>query len=810
MNPVNRKHIPIPEVKRIFRELLVDEYISPNGVVDISINNPLSNFKLLHHLLIGRFSRVVEHHRDTPIPLIGLDIETDHTTGEPRLMGFSYSDDFYHPEEYPTLDSLFRLVTSTIQNSPDTQFVTWGNLDINCIIRLFDPTDSERKRISRGISGKFRNGKWLNFPPLMRPVLGGLRQFCIDHYIPGRSLRLGIVDSGHYHTVWVYNLSQFYETTIRSTARAMGLEWQDYDENTHLIDWRMFDSVQQYKNDCLASNEQDARTVRLMARNLQEIFYKVFDAYPALLVSAGSLADASVSKELDMQDYAANSWNYLKYSVFGGESEDVTLAECLLSEAYSAGYVDQFAIGYFPELHTADISSAYPHKIRQLPDLRYCELHVGSGDPTRHIKQLEKEDRKVFTAAIRGRVTIPENLQYHPITTKTPQKQNIRPIGTFQAAYLLEEREFCEKYGAKFEREKYVIFALTEYHPAPIARVSMKLAELRDNYRKLAFEQPKESDEYRLYDAMQYRVKVIDNSLYGKTVATTEIIELNESGDPDITGYKAGDRFNMLYGSWITALTRVQLAQACMSITENGGNPVMAMTDSVYWQGRLTDLPDDVIAQEKTAGYFEPPHSVQDFYLVKTGQYEFRYGDNWYHKMRGLNVPYEDRVDSESFYRKLICDFTSGLSPYAHPEDIEIPVNTRKLITVGSHDLDHLGLVSDGTALLRPFVLSAKQIEPFVMDWPKTLNGSIRLAPPTANNDETPYQLLSGLYQNGHEQVTRHQRKRILYLLTVKYTGMHIGNRFNGKMPEDKHRLSEISWDELQDWGGIKREWAKI
>lgn len=810
MNPVNQRHIPIPQLREIFNTRLINEYIPEFGPLDIAFNTPAVNFKLLHHLLIGRYSKVTMHHQETPIPLIGLDIETDHTTGQPKLLGFSYADGFYYSDDNPTLQSFYGVIKGIIDNSPGTQIVTWGTLDINCIIRLFDPTEAERVRVSKGISGKFVNGMWKVSPPILRRL--GDKSFCVDHYITGRSLRLGIFDGSRYRTVWIYNLSQFYETRIADTAKALQLEWQDFERDTHLIDWRRFESDSDYRNECLESNHQDARIVRQMAMHLQNVFHTVFDAYPALLVSAGSLADAAVSKILSPEDYAANSWQYLKYSTFGSDDPVVTQAESLLSEAYSAGYVDQFAIGYFPEAFTADISSAYPHKIRQLPDLRYCKLHAGTGDPLPHIKALEDAGNKIFTAVIRGKVTIPENLLYHPITVRTPQKQNIRPLGTFEAAYFIEEKVFCQDYGATFRNETYVIFALSEYKEAPIAQVSNMLAKLRDEYRAKMYDDATSDMERILFDAMQYRVKVIDNSMYGKTVATTEIMEDDpESGQPVFLGYKAGDRFNLLYGGWITATTRVQLAHACMAIDSAGGNPIMAMTDSVYWQGKLSDLPDDMIAYDvKTAGMFEPPHAIHDFYVVKTGQYEYRVEDVWEHKMRGLNLPFEDRSSNSSFYRSLIQNYVSDKPEYMHPEDIEIPVNTRKLVSIGSPRLENLGLVADGQALLRPFVLSNKQSERFIHNWNKTLNGSIRLKPPVAMSDETPYQALSDLYENGAEYLTRHERKRLFYLTIAKHTGLTIANRFGGRMPLEKRRLTEISWAELELWSGVRKEWCRL
>ena len=800
MNPVNQNHIPIPLLREMFAKSLEDESphkISVNlAAIDFALHTVSSNFKLLHHLLISRYSKVTLHHTNTMFGMVGLDIETDHTTGKPKLLGYSYEDGYYFSVENPTLVDLFGTVNSLINNKRGTNLVTWGNLDITCIIRLFDPNEDERNRIKSGLGGNFSKGEWIAEPPLLREVNG--TPFFIDHYISGRSLRLGVIHKNRSYSIWIYNISQFYPTTIAETAKALGFDWTNYDRDTHLVDWNRFTADPDYRVLVIESNRQDAEIVRKMATNLANTFNNVFGAYPKLLVSAGSLADGAVSKLLSVDDYASNNWRHLRYTTFKG-SPFIDLAESILSEAYSAGYVDQFGIGYYERAFTADISSAYPDKIRRLPDLRNFRIFAGKGDPSLKISELEDSGWRVFTAAIRGTVTIPEHLKFHPITVKTAQRQNIRPLGTFNAAYMLEERTFCIEWGARFTSEVWTLFATKEWKTAPIARVSEKLQELRSDFIRKR-QNAATDEEAMLFDGMQYTVKVVDNSLYGKNVMTVSIVE-DIDGKPTTTGFRAGDRFNQLYGAWITATTRIQLAEACMALDKAGSRPIMAMTDAVYWSGNKDDLPFESIAKVKTAGYFESPETIDDFYVVKTGQYEYRKGHVFDHKVRGLNMPYEDRSSKESFYRKTIKEWAAEKLTW-HPEDIEIPIRTRKLMTIGMHDLNKLGLIEDGISMMRPFVLSGKQVEPWITDWVKCLDGHIWLKPAVIelDEDDTPLQFISGLHEKGGNYLNRHERKRLFYLLAVKCTG---------KVILDK-RLSHYSWVELEEWAGLKREWCKI
>lgn len=819
MHTTNDHHIKLQRVRELF-EYTVGGYLAridnPTArELNYALYNQSPDFKIIHPLFIGKYSRIMKHHKDNLVSVVGFDIETEYTSGHPMLFGFSYDDQTYFSIHRPDLQHFYQVVKNLIDNSPGTNLVTWGNLDLQEVIRLFDPDGAEQAFISRGYSGSYdkHNQEWIAHPPAMREMDTG-DLFFIDHYISGRSLRIGIVSDGHARSIWIFNISQFYPARISQTAQSLKMGWTDFPEDTHLIDWERFENDSDYYRNCIESNKQDARIVRHLAGNMGDMFNRVFDAFPSLLVSPGSLADAAVSKLLSDTDYASNSWRWISYNNyhFRNNMDTVRKAESLLSEAFSAGYVDQFAMGYFGEVHTADISSAYPHKVRHLPDLRQCELFSGEGDPNRKIQKLKTAGYFVFTAVIRGRVIIPEDLKYHPITIRTHQRQNIRPTGSFSAAYYLEERTFCKQHGARFEDEEYIIFAFKSEILAPIANVSTKLKTLRTEYSIERDSYSKDSDSWIVNDGMQEIIKKIDNSLYGKTVMTTPIVEdINDK--VEITGFKGGDRYNMLYGGVITSRTRVQLAEGLTAIEQNGGQPILAMTDAITWRGKQTDLPSSFTRPTKVAGYFEEPETVQDFYLLKTGQYEYRKGEKWEHKMRGLNLPFDRRSDSESFYRKTLIEFCSELDPFTHPQDIEIPLPTRRLITIGAYDISRLGLIEDSISNLKPFVLSGKQTQRYVFDWIKLLNGNTTLKNPVIVNGEgSPLAYLRELYEHGKEHLTRYERKQLFYWECM----LRIVNEGNLTLEEIqeritlKKRLTEYSFAELEKLFGITRRELKI
>jgi hypothetical protein len=761
------------------------------------------SLKIQHPLFIKSWKNPMLRYKDEPLKLVGLDMESDHKTGEPKLLGIYWPNDGYFPFENPDLETLRNLLENL--SVERLNMICWGNFDIQCLLRVLQPEEHERQYISRGLSAKPEK----NLYPLIRTVNNW--NVFVSHYLSRRSLKLGLQDLNYpdrIYYIWLFNCSQFYPGSIKQNSIGSGLKWINYPENTHLIDWHRYKTISSYKRLVQLSNKQDALSVYTLAMNLQTRFAKVFDCYPSLLVSTGSLTDTAVSKILseNPEDYKATSQKWITENVWRKNSLDTTITEfeLLATEAFSAGYVDQFAIGYFKEVWNADLSSAYPSIIRNLPDLRYSSLFYGKNN-------LENEMvlKEGWTAIINGQVSIPQTLNYHPITMKTYHRENIRPTGTFNATYTWQEREFCIEHGATFSDESYVIVTINNWLPSPLAKVSQILGE----YREILIHESQlaKGDMKTLFDGQQFVVKVIDNSLYGKTVQTMELID-EVDGSPVVSGYTTGDRYNMLYGLFITSCIRIQIAKACNSIKSNGGTPIMTMTDAIYWLGDGSNLPSHLIATTKTAGMFEPSHMVKDFYLLKTGQYEYQDQGKWSYKLRGLNVDFSVIDGKESFYRKLIKSHTANLPHFTNPKSIEIVVPAKKLITIGSQRLENLALIDDTPIKIRPFVLSDKQIEGSIKSWKDLLDSYQMLKQPHIINDKPQLDFLNKLYLSNEKgnNVIKTERKKTHWskskqqqdLLKLRYIIRCYS--LTGKSPPEG-RSYRLSWEVLTDHYKIER-----
>ena len=200
MHTFNDHHIPLQRVRELFNSTVggvlerVDNATARE--LNYALNTVSPDFKIIHPLFIGKYSRIMKHHKDKQLSVVGFDIETEHTTGHPMLFGFHYGTSYF-PIHRPTLEDFYQVVKNLINNSPGTNFVTWGNLDLQEVIRLFDPDAAEQNFISRGYAGSYDKHKkqWIAVPPCSRIIETNGDEFFIDHYISNRSLRLGIVNS---------------------------------------------------------------------------------------------------------------------------------------------------------------------------------------------------------------------------------------------------------------------------------------------------------------------------------------------------------------------------------------------------------------------------------------------------------------------------------------------------------------------------------------------------------------------------------------------------------------------------------------
>ena len=450
---------------------------------------------------------------DKPLNLIGIDIETNHISSEPRLLG-QWDGTTYQYALGGFIGHLFQLVKRCSEEQKAIAY--WNRLDPFILFKLFlaelESDDDRERALDRfgKISGEIKNGNW-SINPVVEIAYGDYK-FGIIQVIRS-SIQFYYYDTiKNLKKVWAYDIATLFQNGLEKEATSRLPYYSKVDKGAHLVDWQRFNTDDNYrKNIVLKSNELDARAVFDLGYAIQEDFKNAFGYYPRTLVSQGSLARAAImatlrnqyknaysEKELDKKVMEeVQSMGFLKFYdewMTKYPKETVIDLYCLLTESYSGGYIEAVRYGSAPAGWYADIASAYPGVIQNLYDLRNATITTGTGEPPR------TPNSYVF---MRGTLEVPSHIQFNPITIKHPvfQTTNIRAVGNYRASYSLEERDFMKTLGTKFSNETWYHIQ-TEGKPSPLASVCMNFIELRKRFQAVK-------------STSQYMAKIAANSLYG-------------------------------------------------------------------------------------------------------------------------------------------------------------------------------------------------------------------------------------------------------------------------------------------------------
>lgn len=634
-----------------------------------------------HPSLIKHFASVnMNKIHDEPIKLVGLDLETNHLTAELKLLGFYDGIKYaYYTKDF--LEVIFSYIRYA--KHENIAIAYWNRLDPFVIFRQFLQrlTEEQVKRSLKrfgNVSGEWdrKKGKW-KVDPVVEVEYSNWC-FGIKNAIRS-SIQFFYYDKGdpQLKTVWAYDIAQLYLNGLEKEATKRLPYYSKVDKSAHLVEWDRFESDEFYRNDIvLKSNELDAKAVRDLGIMIQEEFKTAFGYFPRSLISQGSLARASIvakiiDKYKDIEDEAERnrmavddikSIGFINYYDEWLEKYGEFILKdlfALTTEAYSGGYIEAIRLGYSESAYYSDLASAYPSIEVELYDLRNAKITTGKGSPPIIDKSY---------CFIRGKVEIPEEVQYHPLTIKHPihKETNIRAVGDYIASYTIEERNYLLSLGATFTEETWYNIE-TSGHLSPLAEVIKEFIHLRE---KLKAEN----------NSAEYMAKISANSAYGILFEATMDHEDFEDDVINI-GYRAGEFFNPIFATYITANTRIKLARASNEIEKQGGKVLLLMTDSVFWQGSPEMLPKDMIREVKTLGYFEPPQEVKNFLCLGSGRYGYE-NENGYvqAKKRGLNAT--GYMDEQGI---MIEDFSwlEALKSAVRQDSEYMYIKVRTLVSVG-------------------------------------------------------------------------------------------------------------------------------
>lgn len=586
-----------------------------------------------------------------------IDVET--VDNELFIFGYTLNGKYYYSED-KFYDVFHYLLLESIRNKRD--ILTWSRYDNTHILKmLLSKIENEEKiyKILRRV-GKVSPVyayKYKNYDITLNDIIKDSFIFTISD------------NKNKPRRITIYNLKNLYQDGLEKVAKNYGLDYYSkLGEEYHIIDKERYYRDNEYKRMVLLSNELDNRVIIDIAKIMLENFRKFAGVYPKTIYTNGSIARSYLLayKEIRVKDLQFKS--LFGKSIYFNDLLDYSM------RAYHGGKIESYVLGYIPKAKIIDITSAYPYALSNLPKLtNKVQYHLGT-------TLLDS----FYYAFIRCDIIINNENFIHPIIVKNPINQaNISPYGYIENVIITKiEYDYLIENGVEvIVKDFYGIEHIDNVYP--YKNLVNHLFENRMKYRKTNI-------------SVSDMFKTIINSLYGITYELTDIYE--EKGDEIIwKGYRAGDFFNPVIASYITAIIRTYLSKVSYNIIQNGGDVYLNMTDSIIYNG---DITLDVFSEKKVLGKFEKPTEIRDIIILGAGRYEYReeFGDKYVIKNRGFSVKRKDRSFYSNFNLK-------G----------EFRIKTREFVssfkaTTKKFNFKDMGHLLDSDYVINPFNLGGKRI----------------------------------------------------------------------------------------------------
>jgi len=586
-----------------------------------------------------------------------IDIET--VENELFIFGYVLNGKYCYAEN-DFYDVFHDLLIESIREKCD--ILTWSRYDNTHILKmLLSKIDNEEEiyKILRRVNkvSPVYTYKYKNFEIVLNDIIKDNFIFTIND---GRNKPKRIT---------IYNLKNLYQDGLEKVAKNYGLDYYSkLGEEYHIIDKNKYYNDSEYKKMVLLSNELDNRVIIDIANIMLENFKKFAGVYPKTIFTNGSIARSYLLayKEIKIKDLQFKS--LFNKSIYFDKLLDYSM------RAYHGGKIESYVLGYIEKAKISDETAAYPYALSKLPKLtNKVQYHTG-----------EKLLNNFYYAFIRCDIIINNENFIHPVIVKNPiNNANISPYGYIENVIITKiEYDYLMRNGIEvIVKDYYGIEHIDGVFP--YKNLVYHLFENRIKYSK---SNKSVSDMF----------KTIINSLYGLNYELTDIFK--ESDDEICwTGYRAGDFFNPVIASYITAFTRTYISEVSYNILKNGGEVYLNMTDSIIFNGEITL---DVFSEEKVLGKFEKPTEIRDIIILGAGRYEYReeFNNKYVIKNRGFNVSRKDK----SFYSDF--DLRDKFS-----------IKTREFVssfkaTTKKFNFRQMGHLLNSDYVINPFNLGGKRV----------------------------------------------------------------------------------------------------
>jgi len=385
-------------------------------------------------------------------------------------------------------------------------------------------------------------------------------------YIPGKCLR---ITKGH-HSVSFFDIAQFYDhkkiqIAYQENIGKLDKSYLEIKDSRDHFSTRFYNRNKKLiRNYCI----QDCILTKELAENWVKLFHDAFGFYSVKWFSSGYLAE----KVLINNGIAFPKFDSIPFVV-----------QDLAYRSYFGGRFEMTKRGFIGEAFLYDINSAYPFAITQIPDLN-------NGKWIRR-KSIHPNAKLGFFEIL---VDIPDDTYIPPFAFRV-NNEIIFPTGKFITYCTLAELQACKN------SNWYKILNSWQFVPEndtrPYSHFIQKMYQKRLKLKQNG-------------DAMQLPLKIILNSIYGKTGQKIHGI--------------IGNLFNPVIFSFITGFARAQLYHF---VTENKIEKeiVAFATDSVC-------VRKDLGIDSSKLGEFHLDKSANDVYYLQNGFY--RFNGKW--KQRGF------------------------------------------------------------------------------------------------------------------------------------------------------------------------------
>lgn len=276
-------------------------------------------------------------------------------------------------------------------------------------------------------------------------------------------------------------------------------------------------------------------------------------------------------------------------------------------QAYFGGRFEVIKKGYFEQASIFDIRSAYPYYTQNLPQpgdvsFEYQALQTYTG----------MEDYPPGTL-IRASVTIPTSYNIGLLPVKLG-KDNIWPVGEIAKSWFhhVELQEASKWPGVVIQPDLALVSQIEggkDYH-RPLADLVGNLYQSKEDWKLVN-------------DPRHMAAKVIPNSIYGKLLQLTEVVEEDPEGTTEFDGRfyqklrkRAGKFYLPLFAGYITAGTRAQILEFVR--THNLTKHLIGFaTDSVTFEGTLPRESENFLG-----GWGLEKGSPGSLTMIRSGVYE--------------------------------------------------------------------------------------------------------------------------------------------------------------------------------------------